>query len=143
MAVPSDPVDGRSPRVAETEQPRTLVESLARGVVEGRPEPLGPARLRDREENRVPTAREQAGERRLECVRLEIERRDVPLEVVDRGEREAASPDEALRCRDADEERAYEAGALGDRDPIDGVERHARVVERRAHDGRDELQMAP
>ena len=46
IAFPSDSIDRSASRVAETEQPRTLVERLARGVVEGRPEPLGPALLR-------------------------------------------------------------------------------------------------
>ena len=44
-------------RVAETEEPRALVERLARGVVEGRPEHVVAASLRHVEEHRVPAAR--------------------------------------------------------------------------------------
>ena len=41
------------------------------------------------EQQRVPAAREQAEKRRLERVRLEEERRDVAVEVVDGHERQA------------------------------------------------------
>ena len=42
-----------------------------------------------------------------------------------------------------DEERADESRPLRHRDPLDAVELHVGVVERRAYDGRDELEVAP
>ena len=70
-------------------------------------------------------AREQAEERRLERVRLEVERGDVSVQVVDRHERQAARPGERLRGGEPDEERADQARALRDRDGLDVVERRA------------------
>ena len=95
------------------------------------------------EEQRVPAAREQAEERRLERIGLEVERRDVALEVVDGDERQPARPGERLRRGEADEQRADEPGPLGDGDSLDVVERHAGRSERLAHDRSDELEVAP
>ena len=62
-------VDRGAARVAEPEQPRALVERLAGCVVERRPEPLERAVVAHREQQRVASAREQAGEGRLERAR--------------------------------------------------------------------------
>ena len=67
-------------------------------------------------------AREQARERRLERVGLEVERRDVPLEVIDRDERQPARPRDRLRGRQADEQRTHEPRALRHADAVDVVE---------------------
>ena len=67
----------------------------------------------------MPAAREEARERRLDGCGFEVERRDVPVEVIDGDERQAARPRERLRGRDADEERADEPRALRDRDALD------------------------
>ena len=83
VSLRGDAIDRRSARVAETEQTRSLVERLARCIVERGPQPLGSPALSAREEKRVPSAREQACEGRLERVRLQVERGDVALEVVD------------------------------------------------------------
>ena len=106
IAVLREPVDRGAARVAEPEEPRALVERLARRVVERRPEPLRPAALAHGEQERVTAAGEQAEERRLDGIRPEVERRDVPLEVVDRDERCAVRPRDRLRGREADEQRA-------------------------------------
>ena len=74
-------------------------------------------------------------------VGLEVERRDVPLEVIHGDERHPARPRESLGGRDADEERTDEPGTLGHRDSLDLVERSVRRGERVAHDGRDELEV--
>ena len=55
-----------------------LVEGLARRVVERGSEPLGSAALAHGEQQGVPAARQQARERGLRRVRLEIERRESP-----------------------------------------------------------------
>jgi hypothetical protein len=60
VALLREPVDRGAARVAEPEQPGALVEGLAGGVVERRPEELGGAPPPDGEELRVPAAREQA-----------------------------------------------------------------------------------
>jgi hypothetical protein len=65
----------------------------------------------------------------------------MPVQVVDRDERKAARPRERLCSGKADEQRADEPRALRDCDPVDVVERCARLRERFAHDGRDELEM--
>ena len=80
-------------------------------------------------------------ERRLERLGAEIQGGHVALEMVDRREWEAPRPGECLGRGDADEERADEAWALRDGDPIDVVERHLRVVECRPHDRGHELEV--
>ena len=130
-----EPVDRRTARIAEPEESSSLVERLARCVVESRAEPLGAAALVHGEEQRVPPAREQARERRLDGRGLEVERRDVPLEVIHRDERQPSGPREGLGGRDADEERADQPGALGDRDSLDLVERSLGFSKCVPHDG--------
>ena len=106
VALAREPVDLGAAGVAEPEQPRALVERLAGGVVERRAEPLERAALAHGEQQRVPAAREQARERRLERVGAEVERRDVALQVVDRDERQPARPGDRLGRREPDEQRA-------------------------------------
>ena len=69
-----------------------------------------PPRVLHVEQHRVPAAREQAGERRREVERLEIERRDMAVQMVDRDQRQPPRPRERLRRRDADEQRADQPG---------------------------------
>ena len=89
----------------------------------------------------MPAAREQAGERRLDGVRLQVERGDVAVQVVDRDERQPARKGERLRCRKADEERADQPGTRRDGDAIDVVERHTGHGKRLVEHGREELQV--
>ena len=88
-----------------------------------------------------PVASRQRNGRR-ERIRLEVERRDVPVQMVDRRERQAPPPRQRLGGRDADEQRADEPGAGRDRDEPDVVERRIRLGERLADDRADELEMA-
>src|SRR6185437_16884957 len=67
---------------------------------------------------------------------------DVPVQVVDRSEREPASPGQRLRGRETDEERADEPRPGGDGDHVDIVEASAALGERRVDHGRYELEMA-
>jgi hypothetical protein len=89
----------------------------------------------------VAAAREQAEERRLHRLRLEVERGDVSLEMVDRSEGDATRPCECLRRPEPHEERAHEPRPLRDRDPVDPLERGAGRVERLAHDRGHELEV--
>ena len=91
----------------------------------------------------MPAAREQAEKRRVERVGLQVQRRDVTVEVVDRCERQPARPGERLRRGDADEQRADEAGPARHGDEVDVVERRAGVGERLANDGQHELEVPP
>ena len=90
IALAREPVDLGAAWIAEPEQPRALVERLARGVVERRAEDLERRPVADREQQRVPPAREQARERRLVRVGRQVERRDVTRGDGRRGR--AASP---------------------------------------------------
>ena len=87
-------------------------------------------------------AREEARERRLERVGLEVERRDVPLEVIDGDERQSPRPRDRLGGRQADEQRAHEPRALRHADAIEVVEPDTRVLERSSDDRRNELEVA-
>ena len=93
------------------------------------------------EQQRVPAAREQAEERRLERLRLEEERSDVPVQMVDGNEREAPRPGERLRGLHADEQRADQPRPARDRHRVDVVERGARLAERFANDRRGKLEV--
>src|SRR5207247_888317 len=64
VALSCPPIDRRAARIAEAEQPRTLVERLAGGVVERRPEDGEASVLLHVEEQRAAAAREEAQERR-------------------------------------------------------------------------------
>src|SRR6185437_11241137 len=103
-------VDLAPARVAEPEQARALVERLACGVVERRPEQLLLGVRADVEQHRVTAARQQAEEGWLERLRLEVARGDVAVEVVDGYERQPARPRDRFCCGEADEERADQPG---------------------------------
>src|SRR2546426_53862 len=66
VALACEPVDRGTARIAEPEQARTLVERLARRVVERRAEHVPVIVLLHVEQLRVPPAREQAEKGRLE-----------------------------------------------------------------------------
>jgi len=77
----------------------------------------------------VPAAREQADEWGLDGSVAEIQRGDVPLQVVDRDERDAARPGDRLGRREPDEQRSDKPRALGDADSRDLPEADAGPVE--------------
>ena len=141
VALAREAVDRRAAGIAEPEQSRALVERLAGRVVERRAEDVPLRMVVHVQQQRVPAAREQAEERRLERLGLEEERRDVAVQVVDRDERQPARPGERLRGLHADEQRADQAGPARDRDGVDVVERRACFRERLADDGRRELEV--
>ena len=128
VAVAREPVELAAARVAEPEQPRALVEGLAGGVVERRAEHVlvGVARGRRCSSVCPPLASRQRNGG-SSGVRLEVERGDVPVEVVDRHERQPPRPGDRLRRGEPDEQRADQARALRDRDAVDVVERRARL----------------
>ena len=134
------PRDRRPARVAEPEQPPDLVERLAGGVVDGRPEqPVGQVVAHLGEEG-VAARDDQRDERedRVGAVRLagvaQPRRVDVALEVVDPDERPVVDPGERLGEVDPDEQRAREARAVGDRDGVDVVPGRAGIAPRLVED---------
>ena len=76
-----------------------------------------------------------------EVERLEIQRRDVTVQVVDRDQRQPPRPRERLRGRDADEQRADQPGPGGDGDRLDLAEPYTGLVERLANDRHDQLEV--
>ena len=140
-------LERRAARISEPEHARALVERLAGGVVERAPEHLEAVVLADVREQRVPAARNQAQERRLErtvagVIAAEQEvRRDVALEVIDRRERQLAGGGERLRRGQADEQRADQARALRRRDQLDLLEADAGVAQRARDDHVDQLEV--
>src|SRR5581483_1376147 len=71
VALARGEIDRGAARIAEAEQPSALVERLAGRVVERRADDAEAAPVPDVEEERVPAAREQAEERRLDRIRRE------------------------------------------------------------------------
>src|SRR5262249_58760330 len=109
--------------IAEAEQPRPVVEGFAGGVVDGGPEDAGLAAVALHvEEERVAAARKQTEEGRLERPGLQVERRDMAGQVIDRRERQSPRPGNRLRGGEADEQRADQARSPGHRDDLDVVE---------------------
>ena len=111
VAVRGQPFERRAARVAEAEQAGDLVEGLAGGVVERVPEDLVAGVVADRGQHRVAAAGDQAEEGRLERLGLEEVGGDVPLQVVDRDQRQAARRGDRLRGADPDQQRADQARA--------------------------------
>ena len=95
----------------------------------------------DRRQQRVAAGRQEHQERRLDRIRLEVERGDVAVQVVDGDQRQPAREGKRLRRREADEERADQPWPLGDGHRPDVVQGHARVGERALHRGHDQLQV--
>src|SRR6185369_237132 len=120
---PGEPVDRGAAGVAQPEKARALVEGLARSVVQRRPQNGEALALAHIEDQRVPATCEQAEKRRIDVLWLEVERRDVPVQVVHWDQRQAARPGDRLRRGDADEQSADEARPASDRNGVDLVER--------------------
>ena len=87
-------------------------------------------------------AREQTQERRVDWIRLEIEGRDVALQMVDRRERQPPRPGDRLGGGDSDQERTDQPGSRRHSDEFDVVERGPRIAQGLLHDRRDELEVA-
>ena len=80
IAVRGQPLQRRAARVAQAEQPRTLLEGLTGRVIE-RPADdveVGPV-IVDLGQQRVAAGGEQQQERRLQRLRLEVQRGHVPV----------------------------------------------------------------
>ena len=86
-------------------------------------------------------ARDQAEERRLDRVGLQVVRRDVTVEVIDRHQRLAVCRRQRLRRAQPDQQRADQPWALGDRDLVDLGEARAGLLERGGHHAVDQLQV--
>jgi hypothetical protein len=97
----------------------------------------------DVEQHRVTATRQQAEERRLERLRLEIERGDVAVEVVDGDERQPTRPRNRFCCGEADKKRADQPRPAGDRDTVDVPKARVRLNERLADHRRHELEVPP
>ena len=133
------------PGYAEPEQARALVERLAGGVVERRaraPDTV-PRTVAHVEQQRVPAAREQARERRLEVERLEVERGDVPVQVVHRHERQPAPHARALAAETPTSSAPISPGPAVTATVSTSSSDVAGLVERLADHRRDELEMPP
>ena len=90
-------------------------------------------------QQRVPAAGDQAEERRLEAT--EEVRRDVPLQMIDRRERQLAGRGQGLSGGEPDQQRSHEPRTLGRGDQLDLLERHARLAQRLLDDEVDQLEV--
>ena len=123
VAVAGGAVDVGAAGERQPEQPRHLVERLAGRVVDRRPERLDVAGdVRDPQQTGVAAGHQQRQARLGQRPVLELVDGDVRGEVVDAVERLAEPDREGLGRRDADQQRAGEAGSAGDRDRVDVVQ---------------------
>ena len=86
-------------------------------------------------------ARKQAEKRRLDLGRVEVQGGDVPVQMVDRNERQLARPSERLGCRNAHEQRADEPRPLRHGDRVEILERRGGAGQRFADDRPDQLEV--
>ncbi len=128
VALGREAVDDRSARVAEAEELGHLVVGLARRVVACLADQRHVAEGAHLVEGRVPAAREQgdvgpcgAGARCV-LVTAQINGQEVPVEVVDAYDGQAAAVGDRLGGREPDEQRTDEARPLGHGDRIHVVE---------------------
>ena len=68
--------------------------------------------------------------------------KDVAFEVIHAHERRLVRPRQRLRERAPHQQRAHEAGAVRDRDAVEGGQAHAALGERLLHDGHDDFEVA-
>ena len=122
-------------RVAEAEQPRALVDGLPRRVVDRLAERPGAGVVGHQVQAGVAARGDQADEGRVERHRLQPDGRDVPVEVVDHDQGQAGGVGERLGRRDAHQQRADQARALGDGHRVDLGQGQAGALERRVDDG--------
>ena len=119
VAVAGDAVDVRAARERQPEQPRDLVERLARRVVDRGAERRDRARdVRHVEQAGVPAGDEQREAGRERAVLQGVDG-DVRREVVDAVERHVPRRGVGLGRGEADEQRAGQAGARGHGDGVD------------------------
>ena len=141
VAVLREPIDRGPAGIPEAEHLGDLVERFA-GRVIACPAELADARRRrpvDPVNRRVTARREERYEREfgtdLGVARAPQEdREEMTHEVIDPHERKSTRPRKALCHLHADEQRADEAGSVGDGDAVDPVPRDVRLRERLAHD---------
>jgi len=91
----------------------------------------------------MPATCQQAEERRLDSVGLEVERADVPLEVIDGNEWQLLRPRESLRGGEADEQGPDQARPLCHRDGVELVQPDTGFAQGLADDRQHQLEMAP
>jgi hypothetical protein len=92
-------------------------------------------------QQRVAAARDQTEERRLEGVRREEARGDVPVQMVDARQRELVRGGECLRRGEPDEQRRDQTRATGHGDQVDLLERGAGARERIVDHVPDQLEV--
>ena len=138
-------LDLRAAGIRQADELRDLVERLADGVVARAVEHRHDAvahvvdrRVAAGDDERLRN-RSGSGDRRPFA--LQVGREDVALEVIDRDERDAEAVGEALRAGDADQQRADESRAGGDRDRSTSLHAQLRVVERARDQRKEMLQM--
>ncbi len=136
----------RAARIAESQQLGRLVECFAGGIVQRLSQyPAAPVG-RDVHERRVSAGNHQRQQRQNLCrigsLRSEKDTVDVRLDVIDADQRLAERPGQPLGRRKADQQRAGQAGAVGDRDRIDLRPAEMRTRQRLADHAGQLLDMA-
>jgi hypothetical protein len=136
--------------VAEAEDARALVESFAGRVVGGAPEQAVVSVALHHDQLGVAAGDDQADQREGGGRRGEVFPRleepvgvEVPFQMVDRDQRQAARPGDRLGPVDTDHQRSRQPRALGDGEGVDVVQRETGTVERGAHGRLDRSDVPP
>ena len=137
--------DRRPPRIGQAEQATDLVKGLPGRIIQGlAEEPIAPV-IEHQHQLRMPAADDQAEQRERRLGREWLDAGeigqpvgiDVALDVIDRHERQVMGRRHRLGDADADQQRADQAGPVGDGHRIEIGPSHAGLLERRLH-GRDD-----
>ena len=136
-------VDLRSARVGQAEQPRDLVEGLARRVVDGLAEQLDIRhQVAHKQQRSVPAGDQQGDGGVVDGAAVgEHVGTDVPDQVVDGVERLVERDGERLGRADADHERAGEAWTARDGDRVELLQGHTGLGERLFQRRRERLEV--
>ena len=135
-------LEGRATGIAEAQQLRGLVEGLAHRVVQGGAQAPVAADPLDGGELAMAAGdqQQQIGEGHLAN---QAHTQGMPLEMVDRQERQAARRGDGLGGHDADEDAADQPRPGGRRNPVQIAELESRLFEGAGHQGVQMLQVGP
>ncbi len=135
LARPGQLLDHRAAGVAQSQHARHLVERFARRIVPCLAQHPVPSPAGHVEQERVSSGYDQRDERRLERGVLERRRKHMSLEMVHADQRRMLGDGQRLGVAHADEQGPDQAGAGGDGDRIDGVERDPGLPQGPIHHG--------
>ena len=133
VALPGQLVEQWPARIGDRQHARGLVERFARRVVKRVAQQAVFAVIGHFHDVRMPAACDKADERRLQIGVRDIVGADMPLDVVNRNQRQVRAVGQRLGAADAYQQCADQAGTVGNGDCVQIGKPHIRIVQRALH----------